>query len=55
MNRLRRQPRIGQAVAQQHYRPALLADNLTRDHTAIAPANLHPHMVARSSGSLTMA
>jgi hypothetical protein len=43
------------ALEQQNYWPALLANNLTRDHTAIAAANLHPHLVARSSGSVTMA
>ena len=43
----RRQPRIGQSVAQQNRRRALLAGNLNRDHAAVAPAHLHRPIVSR--------
>jgi hypothetical protein len=43
----RRQPRIGQPVAQQNRRRALLASDLNRDHAAVAPAHLHRPMVSR--------
>ena len=49
---VRRQPRIGQPVAEHNWCRALLANNLIRDHAAIAPVYLHPHMVARSGQSL---
>ncbi len=47
-----RQPRIGQPVAQENRRRALLASNLNRDHAAVAPAHLHRPMVSRSGRPL---
>lgn len=48
----RRQPRIGQPVAEQNRRPARRASHLDRDHAAVAPAHLHPRMISRSGRSL---